>query len=75
MTGKLINLVFINADAKPKNVSVQCTPESVALIMDWYGAYFAGDRYMVAFNGRNVPLGINGECLLTLAELKGKRDE
>ncbi|WP_439137521.1 hypothetical protein [Roseicyclus sp.] len=64
-------LVFMNAEAKPKNVSVFCSAESVAAITAWYGAYFAGDRYTAAFNGRNVPMDINGECLSTLAELKG----
>lgn len=68
-------LVFMNADATPKNVSIQCKPESVPPIMAWYGAYFAGDRYTAAFNGRNIWMDINGECLNTLAELTGGKDD
>ena len=68
-------LVFMNADATPKNVSIQCTPESVPPIMAWYGAYFSGDRYTAAFNGRNILMDINGECLNTLAGLKGQGDD
>ena len=72
MSDDIGTLVFMNADATPKNTSVTCSVESVAPIMNWYGAYFAGDRYTVAFNGRNVPMGINGECMSTLAEIKGE---
>jgi len=56
-------LVFMNADAKPKNKTVECSAKSVPDIMAWYGAFCAGDRYTVTFNGRNVPMDINGECL------------
>ena len=56
-------LVFINADAIPKNVFVECTHASVPYIMAWYGAYFAGDRYTVAYNGRNIPMDQNGEMV------------
>jgi len=54
-------LVFNNADAKPKTVRVMCDAASVPDIMAWYGAYFAGDRYTVALDGRNVPMDQNGE--------------
>jgi hypothetical protein len=67
-------LVFMNADATPKNTAIRCSAESVADIMDWYGAFSACDRYTVAFNGRNVPMDINGECLLTVEQLKGDSD-
>jgi hypothetical protein len=53
-------LVFINADATPKNTTINCCEVSVPKIMAWYGSYFAGDRYTVAFNGRNVPMDQNG---------------
>ena len=75
MSENIGTLVFMNADAIPKNISVRCSSKSVAPIMDWYNAYSAGDRYTVAFNGRNIPMDINGECLSTLAELKGRDDE
>jgi hypothetical protein len=67
---KLGRLVFMNAEARPKNILIECSAQSVAHIMDWYGGYCAGDRYTVAFNGRNVPMDINGECLLTVDELE-----
>jgi len=54
-------LAFNNADAKPKTVVVDVDAGSVHHVMAWYGAYFAGDRYMVAFEGRNVPMDISGE--------------
>jgi len=62
-------LVFMNADASPKNVSVECTAASIPQIMAWYGDYYSGDRYTVAFNGRNIPMDINGE------PVKGQDDE
>lgn len=62
----MIRLVFNNADATPKTQVIECSPDSVAQIMAWYGAYFAGDRYTVALNGRNVPMDQNGEPVLPL---------
>ena len=55
-------LVFMNADANLHNVSIDVHRDSVPHVMNWYGAYYAGDRYTVSFNGRNVPMGINGEA-------------
>ena len=55
-------LVFNNADAIPKTVVIECTSESVPHVMSWYGAYYAGDRYTVAFDGRNIPMDQNGEA-------------
>ena len=60
----MIDLVFSNADATPKNVKIQCAAESVPHIMAWYGSYFAGDRYTVTQDGRNVPMDQDGEPLL-----------
>lgn len=56
-----VRLVFSNADAKPKNVAVDVSGESAPHVMAWYGAYFAGDRYTVTCNGRNVRMDQNGE--------------
>ena len=61
-------LVFNNADATPKTVRVLCAEESVPDIMAWYGSYFAGDRYTVALDGRNVPMDLNGEPTSTTGE-------
>lgn len=60
---ELVRLIFMNADATPKNVSVRVARDDVPLVMAWYGAYHAGDRYSVALDGRNVPMDINGEPL------------
>jgi hypothetical protein len=59
----MVRLVFANADAKPKVVAVDVSRESVPHIMAWYGAYCAGDRYTVTMDGRNVPMGRNGEMV------------
>lgn len=56
-------LIFNNADATPKSVVIECAAASVPNIMAWYGAYFAGDRYTVTLDGRNVPMDRNGEPL------------
>lgn len=53
-------LVFNNADATPKTVVIRCDIASVTPIMQWYGAFHAGDRYTVTLNARNVPMDING---------------
>lgn len=57
-------LVFSNADASsPRNISITTDLASVSHIMAWYGAYYAGDRYTVTLDGRNVRMDINGEPL------------
>lgn len=54
-------LVFSNADSSPKNIFVVCDKASVAYIMQWYGAFYAGDRYTVTYQGRNIRMDLNGE--------------
>lgn len=49
-------LVFSNADAVPKNVTIYTTRESIESIMIWYGSHHEGDRYTVSFDKRNVPM-------------------
>ena len=53
-------LTFMNADAKPRNVTVTVSDDSVAHIMAWYGSHHVGDRYTVAYDGRNVAMDHNG---------------
>lgn len=60
-------LVFSNADATPKNVKVECGLDCVKDIIEWYGGFFAGDRYTVTLDGHNVPMDQNG---LAKGELK-----
>lgn len=59
----LVSLVFNNADAKPKTQVVHVSRGSVPQVMAWYGAYYAGDRYTVAVDGRNVRMDQNGEAV------------
>lgn len=54
-------LVFSNEDSSPKNIYVVCDERSIPHIMAWYGAYCAGDRYTVTYDGHNIPMGLNGE--------------
>jgi hypothetical protein len=49
-------LVFSNADATPKNVTIYTIRESIEDIMIWYGSHHEGDRYTVSFDGRNMPM-------------------
>lgn len=49
-------LVFSNADATLKNVTIYTTRESIGNIIIWYGSHHGGDRYTVSFDGRNVPM-------------------
>ena len=58
---EFVRLVFMNADATPKNTSVRVARVDAPQIMAWYGAYCAGDRYTVVMDGRNVPMDQNGE--------------
>ena len=51
----IVKLVFNNADATPKTTSVTLHADDVPNVMAWYGAFYAGDRYTVARDGRNVP--------------------
>lgn len=53
-------LIFHNPNFKPLNIVIETDHESMPLIMEWYGAFFSGDKYMVTFEGRNIPMDING---------------
>jgi hypothetical protein len=56
-----MRLVFSNAEATPHNVALDVSEDSVDSILSWYGAYYAGDRYTVTLDGRDVPIDMNGE--------------
>jgi len=58
----MIELKFINSDARPKTQTIHCGTASIAPIMAWYGAYFAGDRYSVFVNGQKIAKDKNGEA-------------
>lgn len=61
----LVKLKFENRTAgdsgPPEVIEMQINREAVSHIMDWYGAYYAGDDYDVRLNGTKLQLGINGE--------------
>ena len=57
----IVTLVFNNADAIPKSEVLRVHRDAVARVMAWYGAYYAGDRYTVTVDGRNVRMDQNGE--------------
>jgi len=60
---KTASLVFVNSDAKPKVSTVLCARTSVPQIMAWYGAYYAGDRYYVQYDGKRLEKDHNGELI------------
>jgi hypothetical protein len=61
----MTELQFINSDATPKTQTLVVSPEAVALIMDWYGAFYAGDRYIVKVDGKRVAQDHNGGLVVT----------
>lgn len=61
MNGKTLGkLEFINHDATTHD-AIHCTIDSIEPIMQWYGAFCAGDDYMVLFDGCEVAFDQNGE--------------
>ena len=60
MSDQMKALVFSNADATPKNMTIYTIKECVEDIMIMYGSHFCGDRYTVSFDGRNIPMDHNG---------------
>jgi len=57
----IVTLKFVNRDASPQVQEMRVERDAVQRIMDWYGAFYAGDDYDVYVNGRRQILGINGE--------------
>ncbi len=58
---RIVELRFENPESELHSVAVHVEREACPIIMDWYGAYCAGDNYRVFINGNHVPLGVNGE--------------
>lgn len=56
-------LKFVNLDARPKTQVLHVDVASVEPIMAWYGAYYAGDRYSVFFDGQRLEKDQNGELV------------
>lgn len=57
----MVELKFVNSDARPKETVLQVSTASITPIMAWYGAYYAGDRYAVYADGKKLPKDKNGE--------------
>lgn len=57
-TSMLVTLTFINRTAGENGatevVKMQISRDAVEIVMDWYGAFCAGDDYDVLVNGRKV---------------------
>lgn len=58
----MIELLFRNADAKPKEVRIKTRRADAPDIIRWYSAYCAGDRFRVFANGVEIKI-INGEII------------
>ena len=56
-------LRFLNEDATPKEVVLDVSKSAVAPIMEWYGAYFAGDTYRVFVDDTEVAKDQNGQLV------------
>lgn len=65
--GDTVELVFTNSDARPKVATLRIDPDSIQLVMAWYGSFHAGDRYTVHADGVKLPKDING-CLAPTKE-------
>lgn len=59
----MIELKFTNSDATPKVSVVHCDEKSIQLVMQWYGAFYAGDRYSVHADGVKLEKDVNGELV------------
>lgn len=59
----VVELKFINRDARPRVTTLMVAREGCADIALWYGGFHAGDRYSVYVNDIQQKLGINGELL------------
>ena len=57
----IVELRFDNPESDLYSVAIQVDRAACPIIMDWYGAYCAGDDYRVFINGEEIPLGVNGE--------------
>lgn len=57
----MVELRFDNLDATPKTTTIRCDSASIAPVMAWYGAFYAGDRYSVYADGVKLKKDRNGE--------------
>ncbi len=57
----IVELRFENPESETHSIGFHVERAACAAIMEWYGAFCAGDDYRVLINGQAIPLGINGE--------------
>lgn len=67
MMADIGELKFTNSDAMPKVCTMHVDRSAVPNIMAWYGAYYAGDRYRVTFDGQLIQKDKNGEPVHEIA--------
>lgn len=60
---KVVELVFDNEDAIPRETTVTVGVHNVPHVLAWYGAYFAGDTYTARLDGAMLVLDQNGELV------------
>tara|TARA_R110000822_G_scaffold86011_2_gene200735 strand:+ start:2142 stop:2336 length:195 start_codon:yes stop_codon:yes gene_type:complete len=56
-------LKFVNADATPKTEIIHVDAEALPRVMEWYGAFHAGDWYDVFIDGLKVAKDQNGALI------------
>ena len=57
---RIVTLSFDNRTAE-NLIEMHVSGSAVPDVMDWYGAFYAGDDYDVFINGRKQTIGVNGE--------------
>ena len=70
---RMVKLEFENRDAGPELSPTRwdcmhIDPDGAKLVMEWYGAFYAGDDYTVYYNGQKVEVDINGEWMYDTVE-------
>lgn len=56
----MVEVKFTNRDATPKVAIIKTRKGDVASIVEWYSAFYAGDRYTIHIDGKKVALDYNG---------------
>ena len=64
VTLQITNRSAVDGGRPPLVVEMTINRNATCDVLDWYGAYAAGDDYDVRINGRMARLGINGELLV-----------
>ena len=71
--GRTVELKFVNRFEdfeEPLVDLIHCSLESVPKIMQWYGAFYAGDPYTIYKDGIEIPHDFNGEKVVPTIDLE-----